>query len=84
MSSMDYMFGVYRMTQTEYLDNLFSGADNGSLAQLEGLIANGMMNELPDNIDLTDVTEYFVKVITAQLIPKAWNLNRRRYTPFVL
>lgn len=70
------------------MNSIFSG-NGGTLSQLTALIQNGMMNTVPNDIDLSTMTAEAQRILYGAMIPIAWNLappdnNGQILHPFIL
>ncbi|EQB50179.1 hypothetical protein CGLO_10404 [Colletotrichum gloeosporioides Cg-14] len=83
-SAMGTLFDVWKKTQNDYLSEVFSGSNSTTNNMLSGLIREGMMNMVPDDINLSEMKDNVQKILLGQMIPIAWSVAPAGFQPFVL
>ncbi|TLD33742.1 hypothetical protein PspLS_00225, partial [Pyricularia sp. CBS 133598] len=83
-SAMGVLFDYWKKTQSDYLSELFSGSNQTTIDMLESLIRDGMMNTVPIDVNLSEVTDIIQTITFGQMIPIAWADAPAGFTPFVL
>ncbi|KAK1595563.1 dUTPase [Colletotrichum navitas] len=83
-SAMGTLFDYWKKTQSDYLSEIFSGSNQTTITMLDSLIRDGMMNMLPVDINLSDMTKLIQTIIYGQMIPTAWVNAPAGFAPFVL
>ncbi|KAF4822056.1 hypothetical protein CGCSCA5_v002762 [Colletotrichum siamense] len=83
-SAMGTLFDVWKKTQDAYLSEVFSGSNSTTDNMLQGLIRDGMMNMVPDDINLSEMKNTVQTILFGQMIPIAWSVAPAGFTPFVL
>lgn len=81
---MGTLFDVWKKTQDAYLSEVFSGSNSTTNSMLQGLIRDGMMNMVPDDINLSEMKNTVQTILFGQMIPIAWSVAPAGFTPFVL
>ncbi|KAI7928583.1 dUTPase [Pyricularia oryzae] len=83
-SAMGTLFDYWKKTQSDYLSEIFSGSNQTTIDMLESLIRDGMMNMVPSDVNLSEVTDIIQSITFGQMIQIAWADAPAGFTPFVL
>lgn len=82
-AAMGTWFEAWRHSEEDFVAKIFQGGA-GNLAQLSGLIKNGMMLQNAKQIDLSGTVAEAKHIMYTKLIPLAWSESKDQLVPFIL